>query len=127
MTAFVSRSDAPLHCLEIDQPGPRLAVGEDGRRAQQLDGVRARGEGERRDEHLVAPPHAGEPEAKEQTGRGGREAAHPGGRQALLESGLERADLGPRDEPAGAKRVDDLGDLLLAQIRAREMQKRRPL
>ena len=112
-----ARRDRGLGGVEVDEAGARLGVDEHRARADLLDRVGGRDERHRGDEHLVAgadgrrraAPATARPCRTTRSGRGPRRRA-PRGR-------ARSASPWAGGDPPAAQRVDDLGDLLLADDR----------
>jgi hypothetical protein len=109
----------------VEAEGDGVDVGEHRGRAGQGDGSCGRGEGERRDDHLITRADAQRQQGQVQRRGPGADgdavpAVHEGG-----ELVLERGDLRPLCDLAGAQDRDCGGDFLLAQQRARDGDHRR--
>ena len=112
--------DCGLRLIEVDQPGAGLAVDEDRRRPDVLDGIGGGDERHRGHDHLVAGADVQCPQCEHQGRRAGRDAANMRDADVLLEHALESLDLRARADPARTQRVGDLLDLRVAQERPSE-------
>src|SRR6185312_12610540 len=109
-----------LDSARIEQAGPRVDVREKRAGARMPDRVRGCHEGQRRRHDPVARADA-EREVREKQGSGARMQRHgmlrtEVGSKVLLEA----SDLRSRARPALSKRIGDLGDLGLADVRFAE-------
>jgi hypothetical protein len=112
-----TRSDRGLDRVEVDQAGAaRLAVDQHRRRPAVLDGVGRGDEGHRRHEHLVARLDVERLQRQDQRRGAGRDAADVGRADVILKCALEAADLRTGAHPTATHRVDDLGDLIVADV-----------
>ena len=107
----------PLGVPHVDQPRAGSQSTSTGRGAEVHDGVGARDERQRGDEHLVAradPQHL----QRERDARGaGVQAAHVAGARVVGDALLQRHDPGPGRQPSAADGLEHLLDLLLADRR----------
>ncbi len=122
-----ARAEQSLDVVDVDQPGRRIDVGEHRRRAQHLDDVRAGGERQRRQDHLGVRADPRHPQRDQQRPGRRRRAAHVRPFQAFGQMGLEGGHARPAGDPPGSQRLDDGLDLLLADLRLRELEERRPV
>ena len=99
-------------------------VGEDRGRARVDDHVRGRGPRDRARDHLVARLDADGEEREMERGGAGGDGEHVLGLDELGEAPLELGRLRPGGQPAGAQRLRDRGDLLLADRRRLEAEHR---
>ena len=111
------RADQRLGVVEVDQAGARVGVDEHRDAAVVDHGVGARHERDRGKQHLVALLDAADPQRERQAGGAGGEAADVPNTDVRGEPLLERRDLRPHREPPAPDRVEQLGDLLVADRR----------
>ena len=112
--AFVRSVTAAATSAGIDVQVVLAHVDEDGRRAGVDDHVRGRRPGDRRRDHLVAGPDAERDEREVQRGRARGDREHVLRLEVLGHPLLEQRGARPGRQPAGAERLGDGGDLLLA-------------
>ena len=118
------RSDERLGVREVDQARLRIGIHEHRTRAGVLDDVGAGHEGHAGDQDLVAVSDSQQPQGDRQPGRARGEAADVPHVQVFLEACLERRDLRTGGQPAAADGVEQLLDLLLADLRRAEAEVR---
>ena len=119
------RGDQRLRVAEVDQAGLGVGVHEHGARAGVLDDVGARHEGHAGDQDLVAGSDSQQPQGDRQPGGARGQAADVRGRARYPSSrSLERLDLRARGQPAAADGVEQLLDLLVADLRRAEAEVR---
>ena len=100
--------------------GLRVDVDEHRARAGQLDGVRGRGERVRGDDHLVALADPEREHGEVQRRRAGRDRDRLRSADRARDRRLERLDLRPHRQLPAREHLGDRGELLLADVGARE-------
>ena len=118
--------DCGLGGVQVDQPGSGNGIDEHRGGSSVLDRVRRRDEGHRGDQNLVPGPDAEHLQGEDQRCGARGQAPALGHAEVIGEHPLEALHLGAGPDPARTERVDDLGDLLLADHRAPEDQKAFP-
>jgi hypothetical protein len=112
--------DCCRRLLEVDEAGSRHRLDQHRRGPRVLDCIGGRYERHRGDEHLVARPHTEHLQRQGQRGCARRHAPAVLDAEVVGKQRLEAMDLGPGPHPSRPQRVDDLGDLILADHRLAE-------
>ena len=116
------RSDPAGDVLRVEAERPGVHVGEHRPRAGQLDHVRRRRPRQRGNDHLIAGFQVQHRDGQVQSAGGGIDGDGLRRVQPLAEQRLELRHLRPGGDPAGAERLDDLGDFRILDGRAAERQ-----
>ena len=120
-----ARRDSAFHGLDRYLEIP-VDVHDHGCGAQVGDDVGGGAKGQCRNDHLVARPDAQRRQRNLQRRRAGADGDGVADPHIAGELSFESFDFGAGRQPAGSQRVDDLLDLLLADLREAEGQEGRP-